>query len=330
MEAPISQEKYDKIVKNIKAKLSIEFKHEKFIFETFKDPLLPIYATRIKLYQRRYTIQPDTTWTEITKFISAAKTPQSVGCPICVSDNTGMYITCNKCSGKFCGDCYLNIFTKNKGIIICPHCKDRYGIKHTPYRLNLGIAQIRNQLRHAKICDSIHKSEKLIDPVTEQDHADNYNKLPLASGVLNIKTFGFMKLQYKYIHESNPELYPIGDEYGGDGYDLDDIVGAVILTDTSGEKYKVDYLTWYAIGDFYKIYMIRKMHSKKDLLPIKIDFNKDKSKWMADFANKIEFSEKILILANKILIRDIESFKMFTQHYKINDLIEFAMHLDNI
>lgn len=139
-----------------------------------------------------------------------------------------------------------------------------------------------------------------------------------------------MKLQYKYIHESNPELYPIGDEYGGDGYDLDDIVGAVILTDTSGKKYKVDYLTWYAIGDFYKIYMIRKMHSKKDLLPIKIDFNKDKSKWMADFAKKIEFSEKILILANKILIGDIESFKMFTQHYKISDLIEFAMHLDNI
>jgi len=152
-----------------------------------------------------------------------------------------------------------------------------------------------------------------------QSVANKYNKLPLPTKIVNIKTIGFMKIMYKYIHESNPVTYKVG----SDGYDLDDIVGAVIITDIDGKKYKVDYTSWCAIGDIYNIIMLRKVFSKRNLLPLKIDFSKDISVWMADLMNKIEFSDKLAKIAKKMLIKDIETFQMYTQYYKSSDLYEY-------
>jgi hypothetical protein len=302
------QSKYDKKVEDIKAKLAIEFKHENFKYQIYADPVRGVPRTRIILYKRMLTIGPDTTWSSITKFIDASKAPHVPGCEACESKSiNGPPVTCNKCSGMFCIDCYLKIFKNGKGIITCPYCGDKYGIKLLPIQIKSGIERIR------------HTRDQKINEIDTQQHANQYNKLPLPTKIVNIKTIGFMKIMYKYIHESNPVAYKVGSE----GYDLDDIVGAPIITDIDGKKYKVDFMTWCAIGDIYNIIMLRKLFSKQNLLPIKIDFSKDVSKWMADLMNKVGFADKLVTMAKKMLIKDINTFEMFTQYYKLSDIREY-------
>jgi hypothetical protein len=315
------QSKYDKKVEEIKNKLAAEYKHEKFQYQIYEDPIRGTPVTRILLYNHMFTIEPDTKWTAITKFIDASKTPQTPGCKSCESENIYGLISCNKCSGMFCRDCYIKIYKKGKGIITCPYCGDKYGIKQSPIQVELGIKQIIHT-SNQRMWQQKHNQNKQSHKTELHQHADKYNKLLLPTTVVNIKKIGFMKILYKYIHESNPIVYKVG----SDGYDLDDIVGAPIISDTDGTEYKVGLITWCAIGDIYNIIMMRKIFSKQNLLPLKIDFSKDISKWMADLMNKVGFSDKLVEIAKKILIKDIETFQMFTQYYKSSDLREYLMN----
>jgi len=55
-------------------------------------------------------------------------------------------ISCNECCNSWCGECYINIFKSNQGIIKCPFCKNEYGDYCPPYMMEVCIEDIRNKL----------------------------------------------------------------------------------------------------------------------------------------------------------------------------------------
>lgn len=69
-------------------------------------------------------ISAEDTWDKIKRRIDQI-TIHKDNCPIC--DSSPASISCNKCYGSYCLGCYINIFKTNKGIIICPYCRDKIG-----------------------------------------------------------------------------------------------------------------------------------------------------------------------------------------------------------
>lgn len=67
-------------------------------------------------------------------------------CEICYTQMIENKVSCPKCANYYCGECYINIYRENKGIIICPFCRWKYGYK--PSNIEEGINDIRYMLKH--------------------------------------------------------------------------------------------------------------------------------------------------------------------------------------
>ena len=109
-------------------------KYSKYIndkFEFIRDPETT-YVEIVINNNSKITILPGSNWKEIKRHIDKKIIVQrngiSEGCIICY-EKIRNNVTCPKCSNNYCGECYINLFKKGKGVITCPHC--RYSIGNT-------------------------------------------------------------------------------------------------------------------------------------------------------------------------------------------------------
>lgn len=74
------------------------------------------------------TILKDNTIDEIIRNITKHLNKNNINyiCNICYNERSKS-IFCNKCSNDFCYKCYIDIFKKNQGLIICPYCRYTIG-----------------------------------------------------------------------------------------------------------------------------------------------------------------------------------------------------------
>ena len=133
-----SQIEYDIRCKIIKNLINITHKSTEITFERYFNNCVHKnieYLTRIIITSNgKYTsitIEPDSTYENIERGIKIKlndlKSDNKIKeCNVCLND-TMKFTTCNKCSNYFCISCYIEIFKTNKGIIICPFCRDKFG-----------------------------------------------------------------------------------------------------------------------------------------------------------------------------------------------------------
>lgn len=98
----------------------------------------------------KITILPDNSWTEIKRHIIkkikfSNEKNKSYLCSIC-AEQMKKRVSCARCSNGTCGNCYINIFKANNGIIKCPHCRYSYG-NHVPDNMiGIYIDEIKRKL----------------------------------------------------------------------------------------------------------------------------------------------------------------------------------------
>jgi len=81
---------------------------------------------------------------EIIKYIEQKLYNESLNnneCSICFNENNYCKIYCIQCTGDWCMNCYIDIFRKNEGIIICPFCRYIYGHKCPKNMIEKKISQ---------------------------------------------------------------------------------------------------------------------------------------------------------------------------------------------
>lgn len=76
------------------------------------------------------------------------KPPKNTDLPACMicCKKTTKRVNCNKCSQFYCGNCYIKIFTTNKGIITCPYCRFSFGEIVPDYMISICIDEIKMKL----------------------------------------------------------------------------------------------------------------------------------------------------------------------------------------
>lgn len=90
------------------------------------------------------TITNDTKWIMLKKMVDSALNKTDVDeCGICYNTYTSR-VHCNQCYEVYCINCYINIFTKNQGLIVCPYCRFTYGSTMSQHNLIAGILEIKN------------------------------------------------------------------------------------------------------------------------------------------------------------------------------------------
>lgn len=95
------------------------------------------------------SIDEDNTWDEIKRHIDVKLSDKKdKDCSICDTTFVGKIgrVTCNKCSGEYCTNCYINIFRTGKGIMPCPFCRHSIGVEHPDDLIEPAIERIRNTL----------------------------------------------------------------------------------------------------------------------------------------------------------------------------------------
>jgi len=76
------------------------------------------------------TIIENNTWDEIKRNIKIKlqfkpmKTTET--CPVCMEEVV-IYVPCNKCTNHTCTKCYTDIIKINKGLYVCPFCRNEIG-----------------------------------------------------------------------------------------------------------------------------------------------------------------------------------------------------------
>lgn len=125
-----------KLIKRYKPNESITFK-----IDPIKECMNVIFNNK----QAIMSVYPPLTWVNIKRNIDAIFNNIEKECMIC---NNEMFksIRCNKCAQRYCGNCYLDIFKTNRGIIICPYCRYEVGIKVSEDMLEIGIKEIEQTL----------------------------------------------------------------------------------------------------------------------------------------------------------------------------------------
>ena len=102
----------------------------KFKYEKGKGKDNNLYTIYFIDYTSTITILENSIWKEIKlhidKIIFEEKNPNKYTCEICYN-NSYTFISCNKCSNKYCRQCYFDILRERKGIIICPYCRHQTG-----------------------------------------------------------------------------------------------------------------------------------------------------------------------------------------------------------
>ena len=91
-------------------------------------------------------IQVNMEWKHLCDCIDEVLDPNAKKqtCLIC-SDPIERIIQCTDCKKSFCGECYISIFRKNKGVIKCPSCKYTFGDEVPDHLLEGCISNIREK-----------------------------------------------------------------------------------------------------------------------------------------------------------------------------------------
>jgi hypothetical protein len=141
------QYQYNNKIKIIKKLIATTYPNDTFIFENFNNT----FNEKIKEYTKiiinnnsSITILPDNTWIQIERNINVKlnNTNNTKECIICMN-NSIKTVSCNKCSNYWCILCYIELFKKKNGIIICPFCRFSFG-KYTPdYMMDICIDEIK-------------------------------------------------------------------------------------------------------------------------------------------------------------------------------------------
>ena len=131
------------VIKNLVFKTYIDDK-----FDFIRNPVTS-YVEIVINDNSKITILPDSNWKEIKRNIDKKIIVQrngiSEGCIICceiIRNN----VTCPKCSNNYCGECYINLFEKGKGVITCPHCRYSIGNTMSEYMIQMGVIAIKHKL----------------------------------------------------------------------------------------------------------------------------------------------------------------------------------------
>ena len=94
------------------------------------------------------TILPDSTIQEIERNIKVKLTDETDGhCIVCFETEIKR-VACPRCGNYFCGECYINIFRHNNGLIKCPHCRFTDGKIQHPNMIETLVDDIRSKLTH--------------------------------------------------------------------------------------------------------------------------------------------------------------------------------------
>lgn len=128
------QLEYDRKIEIIEKLINNIYPNDTFMFEK----MLSIYDEKIKYFTKimindicSITILPNNTWKEIKRNIDTKlknmNENNKIECMICL-DTECKSVSCNKCSNFYCVLCYVEIFKKNKGIIVCPYCRYSIGM----------------------------------------------------------------------------------------------------------------------------------------------------------------------------------------------------------
>lgn len=99
------------------------------ILEKYKDHEFKFEKSEI-IIDNRYTITilEDNKCCDIEKHINKKINKCDDECEICFNKIINNFI-CPKCINNYCYDCYIDLFKRNKGVIICPFCRYKSGKK---------------------------------------------------------------------------------------------------------------------------------------------------------------------------------------------------------
>jgi len=143
--AEVKSRYYENKKKKIKKKIRKHYKDEKFTYITNPDTR---YTEILINDVSRITLLPDSTWNEIKRHINKKLAGQRDGfgdCVICCEEIT-QNVTCTKCSGNYCADCYINLFRYGEGIVTCPHCRYSFGRILPNFMIEIGVESIKRKL----------------------------------------------------------------------------------------------------------------------------------------------------------------------------------------
>jgi len=66
-------------------------------------------------------------WSDIKRRLDKKFEPSTNMCPICCIATKKHIKTCRKCSYGLCSECFYKIMKENKGVVLCPYCRNDLG-----------------------------------------------------------------------------------------------------------------------------------------------------------------------------------------------------------
>lgn len=91
------------------------------------------------------TIMPFNNWREIKRNIDKKIAGFSGDCVICC-EKIKTNVSCPKCSNGYCGECYLQLYKRGRGVVSCPHCRYSHGEIASDAELLFGEVEIKVKL----------------------------------------------------------------------------------------------------------------------------------------------------------------------------------------
>lgn len=137
---------YGDKIKLFQMLISKEFKNDSFEYTYFPEEKLVGVTVNKK---GRFVIIPENTWLTVKTHIqNIIRGFEKDNCKICFQ-KIKKNIRCNRCAKNYCGECYVKLFVKGRGIIQCPFCDFKIGKKMRGAELRDGVRQIYKSL-HSK------------------------------------------------------------------------------------------------------------------------------------------------------------------------------------
>ena len=129
------KEKLTKEHKELMIKLT-----EKYIGKKIRYVDINPYQTDLFIGNGNLRLAQHITWRNIKMYIDNAKDNDRT-CGICLEENRTR-VHCQKCRKFHCIKCYIKIFIDNKGLIICPFCRDKFGYCQSDEEIAIGVYRL--------------------------------------------------------------------------------------------------------------------------------------------------------------------------------------------
>ena len=138
------KQKYIILCNQIKNKIKEHYENDNITFIDNDD----IGLMQIKINDNGLlTITKGHKWNILRQNIDKQLSRKKGACHICCEPKVNN-VSCPKCVGDICGECYINSYISNQGLIICPYCRFTYGEKIPKSFIMLGVNDIRQKLGH--------------------------------------------------------------------------------------------------------------------------------------------------------------------------------------